>query len=240
MHCWMAQREATGKANPDVLAFHEGFADIVALFQHFSYRDLVRREIARSRGQVGTASLLGGLARQFGEAASRGGPLRDYSRFPKRIRYRETYDVHVRGSLLVKAVYDAFVAIVERRTGDLIQLASNGTGILRRGELHPVLVERLTDETCRVARHVLRMCIRAIDYCTPVNITYGGYLRALITSDLAYVEEDRYNYRTAFLESFRRHDLLSSNLRIVSIETLRWPEIPDQPNRLQGLVRRPW
>ncbi len=27
------------------------------------------------------------------------------------------------------------------------------------------------------------MCIRAIDYCAPVGITFGDYLRAVITAD---------------------------------------------------------
>ncbi|GAA0303560.1 hypothetical protein GCM10009087_11760 [Sphingomonas oligophenolica] len=217
-----AARGFRESSNPDVLAFHEGFADIVALFQHFGYRDLVLREIAAARGTTGAAGLLSGLARQFGEGASRGGPLRDYVNFPPDLSYATTFDVHDRGALLVKAVYDAFLLIVERRTGDLIRLATGGSGILRPGALHPDLVERLTDETCRAARHVLRMCIRAIDYCPSVDITFGSYLRALITSDLEQVDEDRFAYRMAFLESFRHLGLLPRNLRTVSIETLRW------------------
>jgi hypothetical protein len=69
---------------------------------------------------------------------------------------------------------------------------------------------------------VLRMCIRALDYCPPTDISFGAYLRALITADLDNVADDEHGYRTAFLESFRRHDLLPTNLRTVSIETLRW------------------
>jgi len=233
-------REAS---NPDVLAFHEGFADIVALFQHFQYRDLVRREIASARGTVSAAVLLAGLAGQFGEAASRGGPLRDYVKFPEELSYTTTLDVHDRGSLLVKAVYDAFLLIVERRTGDLIRLATGGSGILKPGALHPDLVERLTDETCRAARHVLRMCIRAIDYCPSVDITFGSYLRALITADLEQVDEDRFAYRMAFLQSFRRRGLLPRNLRTVSIDTLRWrgpvgPKLHAEPAWLAEAVEK--
>ena len=33
--------------NPDVLAFHEAFADIVAMFQHFTLPEVLRFEIAR-------------------------------------------------------------------------------------------------------------------------------------------------------------------------------------------------
>ena len=32
----------TDDTNPDVLAFHEGFADIVALFQHFTFPEVLK------------------------------------------------------------------------------------------------------------------------------------------------------------------------------------------------------
>jgi hypothetical protein len=209
-------------SNPDVRAFHEAFADIVALFQQFTYRDLVRREIARARGDLSAAGLLGGLARQFGEGTGKAGPLRRYPRLDPGVSYETTFATHARGSLLVAAVYEAFLAIVERRTGDLIRLATGGTGVLPQGAIHPDLVERLADETCRVAGQVLTMCIRAIDYCPPVDITFGEYLRAIITADVEQVPVDRYGYRVAFLEAFRRLQLLPRNLRTVSVETLRW------------------
>lgn len=212
-------REAS---NPDVRAFHEAFADIVALFQQFTYRDLVRREIAGAHGKLSAAALLGGLARQFGEGAGKSGPLRRYGQDNAELSYETTFETHDRGALLVGAIYQAFLAIVERRTNDLIRLATGGSGVLPQGALHPDLVERLTDETTRAARHVLNMCIRAIDYTPPVDITFGEYLRAIITADLEQVPDDRFGYRVAFLEAFRRLELLPRSLRTVSIETLQW------------------
>ena len=64
--------------NADVLAFHEAFADIVALFQHFSYPGVLRDQIARTRGDLARQSLLGQLAQQFGLASGRGDALRSY------------------------------------------------------------------------------------------------------------------------------------------------------------------
>src|SRR5260370_897068 len=52
-------------SKPDVPAFHEAFADIVALFQHFTITELVRFEIGRSHADLSAAGLLGGLAKQF-------------------------------------------------------------------------------------------------------------------------------------------------------------------------------
>ncbi|MDP1027769.1 S8 family serine peptidase [Sphingomonas sp. KR1UV-12] len=215
-------------SNRDVRAFHEAFSDISALFQQYTYRDLVRRQIARHRGALSAASLLGGLARQFGEGTGRSGPLRRYPDIDPGISYEDTLDTHRRGSLLTAAVYRAFLAIFDRRTSDLIRLATSGTGILPEGALHPDLVDRLTDEATRAARHVLTMCIRALDYTPPVDITFGEYLRAIITADMEEFPTDDLGYRVAFLEAFRALQLLPRSLRTVSADTLRWQE-PDEP-----------
>jgi hypothetical protein len=63
--------------NEDVLAFHEAFADIVALFLHFSYPGVLRHQIGQTRGDLSGENLLAQLAQQFGKAAGRGGALRD-------------------------------------------------------------------------------------------------------------------------------------------------------------------
>ena len=181
-----------------------------------------------------------GLARQFGEASGQRGPLRNYAKAdPKVLHYPDIAEVHDRGSILVYAVYDAFRWIVERRTNDLVRLATGGSGVLQPGEIHPDLVNRLTDQTCKAATHVQHMCIRALDYCPPVDITFGDYLRATITADLDYVENDELHYRTAFMEAFRKWNILPRDMRTVSEETLAW-NTPDQSDpkwdRLKGIV----
>ena len=217
-------------SNLDVPAFHEGFADIVALFQHFTMEDMVRFEIARVRGDLSAEGLLGALAKQFGEGSGQRGPLRDYVKIDnKKLRYQEETEPHARGSILVYAVYEAFRKIVACRTRDLVRLATGGSGVLPDGAISPDLTDRLTAETCKVARHLLRMCIRALDYCPPVDITFGEYLRALITADLDMVPNDRYGYRVAFIESFRKQGILPTDVRTVSEETLSWNTLRD-PN----------
>lgn len=218
-------------SNPDVPAFHEGFSDIVALFQHFTMRELVSFEIARAHGNLSAVNLLSGLARQFGEGSGRAGPLRDYGEPAMAgLDYETTMKPHARGSILVFAVYDAFLAIVARRTQNLIQLATGGSGVLPAGALHPGLVERLTDDIVKTARRMLDMCIRALDYCPAVDITFGEYLRALVTADLDAYPEDAQNYRLAFMEAFRRWKLLPRGVRTISEETLAW----DAPAGLPG------
>ncbi len=224
-------------SNPDVPAFHEAFADIVAIFQHFSISELVRFQMRQAHGKLDAARLLGSLAMQFGEGTNRGGPLRDYLAEGKNPRYPDEMEVHARGSILVSAVYEAFLSIVDRRTADLIRIATNGTGRLPQGALLPDLVERLTEETCKTARHVLRMCIRALDYCPAVDITFGEYLRALITADIDLVAVDRFHYRVAFMDAFRKRNLLPRDVRTVSEESLAWGTLANsQPAWLSELV----
>lgn len=108
--------------------------------------------------------------------------MRDYS--ASDLDYDKTFEPHKRGSILVFAVYQAFLAIIDRRIQDIVRLATGGSGVLPAGALHPGLVDRLTEETAKVAQQMLTMCIRALDYCPSVDITFGEYLRAVITADI--------------------------------------------------------
>jgi len=55
-------------SNPDMLAFHEAFADLVALFQHFSLPEVLEHQIANTRGDLASPNRLGELAQEFGAA----------------------------------------------------------------------------------------------------------------------------------------------------------------------------
>ena len=60
-------------SNVDVPAFHEAFSDLVALFLHFTYADVVERGIRELRGGFARGVLLTDLAREFGYARSKSG-----------------------------------------------------------------------------------------------------------------------------------------------------------------------
>jgi hypothetical protein len=226
-------------SNPDVLAFHEAFADIVAIFQHFTLPELLRYDIARTRGDLKIGELMSNLAHEFGEALGRSKALRSAIGVdPAKTNYANTKESHERGSILVAAVFDAFLKIYQRRVDDLLRIATGGTGILRPGAIHPELVDRLADEAAKTARHVLTICIRALDYCPPVDITFGDYLRALITADADLVGVDKYGYRVAFLESFRARGIETGNVRTLSVESLQWASPQRQMPRLGEYLSR--
>jgi hypothetical protein len=229
--------------NLDVLAFHEGFADIVALMQHFAMPEVLRAEIRRTRGDIEAESLLGGLAVQFGQATGRGGALREaigrleggkWQRLAADpSEYGRRLTPHSRGAILVAAVFDAFITIYKSRIADLLRIYTGGTGELAPGAIHPDLVNRLADEAYKSATHVLTMCIRALDYLPPVDVTFFEYLRALITADSDLVREDRFNYRLAFVEAFRRRGIYplshgtpgQATVPTMAVDTLRWQGI---------------
>ncbi len=219
---------------PDGLAFHEAFADIVALFQHFTFLEVVKHQIAKTRGDLETNNLLGELAQEFGRATGNRESLRDAlgekneatgkweRRAPDPRKLADELEPHGRGAILVSAVFDAFVTIYNSRIKDLRRIASGGTGILQEGELHPDLVNRLAKEAVKTAGQILTMCIRALDYCPPVDITFGDYLRALITADRDVVPSDDRGYRLAFIDAFRQHGIFPPKLRSLSEESLTW------------------
>jgi hypothetical protein len=210
-------------SNPDVLAFHEAFADIVALFQHFSQPEAVRNQIAQIRGYFDSDNLLSQFAKQFGEATGRRGALRDAIGTTKVLK--DTSEAHERGAILVAAVFNAFVTIYNARTTDLIRLATGGSGILPPGAIHPDLVERLSREAATVADHILRMCIRALNYCPPVDITFGEYLRAWVTADYDLDQDDLDGYRIALIDSFRERGIYPPHVLSLSQESLLWAKI---------------
>lgn len=221
--------------NEDMLAFHEAFADIVAIFQHFTLPGLVLDQMQKTRGDLGLNSLLATLAVQFGRATKRGGALRNaLGAFDKEGRrlapdpaeLLRASECHTRGAILVAAVFDAFLIIYDSRVSDLRRIATGGSGILSPGEIHPDLARRFADEAVKASQRVLNICIRALDYLPPVDITFGDYLRALITADADLVPDDPQRYRLAFIEAFRNRGIYPQDVRALGEDSLRWRLVP--------------
>jgi hypothetical protein len=216
--------------NVDMIAFHEAFADIVAIFQHFTTPGLLLDQIQRTRGDLGADNLLAKLASQFARATGQGDALRNaLGRFDKGERERpdpsllgRTFEPHARGAILVAAVFDAFVRMYASRIADLRRIATGGTGELPKGEIHPDLANRFAEEAVRLSQRVLNMCIRAIDYLPPVDVTFGDFLRALITADADFFPEDPRRYRLAFIESFRDRGIYPIDIRALAEDALKW------------------
>lgn len=214
-------------SNPDVLAFHEGFADIVAILQHFSFSGILAETIARTRTNLQSATPLVELAQQFGYATGKGRALRsavEATEKPDPTLYQTADEPHERGATLVAAVFDAFFSTYQARIQDLLRMATGGTGQLAAGELHPDLVGRVAGEAARTAQNVLTMCIRAFEYLPPVDVTFGDYLRALVTADYELVPNDPLEQRNALIESFRARGIIPTGVGSLALDALLWRE----------------
>jgi hypothetical protein len=234
--------------NPDVHALHEGFADVVALLQRFAHPTLLEHQIARTRGDLEQQNLLGELGQQFGLALGMRGALRSalgekkdgqwVPHQPDPRRLAASSEPHNRGAVFLAAVFSAFVAVYKLRSADLFRIASGGTGVLGPGAIHPDLVRRLAREAAAAAEAVLTMCIRGLDYCPPVDINFGTYLRAVITADAEVWPQERYPYRAAFAEAFRQWGIFPDGARGMGESELRFPQLDDP--EVRALTGRPY
>lgn len=162
------------------------------------------------------------LARQFGYATGAGRALRSALDQPDAKLYRSVIEPHARGSILVAAVFDAFFTTYQRRIKDLVRIATGGTGRLPDGDLHPDLVNRIAAEAAKTAQLILTMCIRAFDYLPPIDITFGDYLRALVTADYELFPADDYGQRGALIDAFRIRGIYPENVTSLAEESLLW------------------
>lgn len=218
-------------SNPDVVAFHEGFADLVGLFQRFSYRDLVRRALQKANGEL-SSSLLTDFARQFGEASGDGrGALRSAlladggpeTEVAAEYLYNPEKEGHALGAVLVAAVFDAFRWVFTAKTQPLRRLIA-----IRGGEPPTEYYDLLAKEAARLAGQFLNIVIRAVDYCPPVDLSFGDYLRALLTADHDLVADDDWGYREALVQGFRRYGIQVGDVPDLSEEALLW-QPPERP-----------
>lgn len=193
-------------ALPDQAAFHEAFADIVALLSVFSMPEVVVRLISERKGgtlrkedvdpeRLRTLSLVK-VAEELSDLVhrERGSGLRNSTELEPTeawmdITSNEWVEPHRRGEVLVAVVMRALIEIWRERLEGLIQEDK-----LDR--------DRAAEEGSKAAEHLLSMMIRAIDYCPPVDFEFADFLDALLLSDLEIVPDDPHDYRGTVKESF--------------------------------------
>lgn len=231
--------------HPDVPAFHEGFADLVALFQHFRYPSLVEQAI-EDHGGLNSDMLLE-LGREFGEALSgvEGRCLRhaiqqtvlpghNVDNQPLSYSDAPVNQPHQRSGILVSAIFSAYLQVYERRAKELLRLANFATHGQQQRGLPSELISLLANEATIIAEEFLSVCIRAIDYCPPLDMRFGDYLRAIITADRMLNKKDGTGMREALIREFRRRNVDLGKVRDLSEYSLEWnspspvdrPEIP--------------
>jgi hypothetical protein len=208
-------------SSADQAAFHEGFADVVALLSVFALSEVLQFLIARDvraepaderppAGLIGRdsvtverlmRSVLLGLADEMeGESGARINALRrsvELEPDPGILDRLEFTEPHRRGEVLVAAVMRAFVETWTRRVASL------------GGRRDPYLdLERVAEEGATIADLLLTMAIRALDYTPPIHIEFGTYLSALLTADAEVRNDDsRYKLRDGLKTWFGRYGI---------------------------------
>jgi len=203
-------------SSPEQAAFHEGFADIVALLSVFAVPGVVAAVIdlsneKRKENIVAQKDLtverlrqsaLMGLADEMGQelAQVRGQALRRSAEMPPSKTYMndpEYKEPHRRGEILVAATMNAFLTVWSNRLKSLGQIRP---GYLDRG--------RVVEEGASIADYLLTMMIRAIDYAPPVDLEFCDYLSAVLTSDHEINPDDsKYRFREILRETFIAYDI---------------------------------
>lgn len=239
--------------NIDVPAFHEGFSDLVALFLHFTYVDVVEQAIREAGAKFTHAALLSDIAREFGYARARSGKAEalrsgvdvqglapfDSDVLPSKTGGPRIYDAslepHTLGSVLVSAVFEAFATVVKRKTDRLYRIAGVNPDALGPDSLNEALIKAIAQEAGDVASQFLNICIRAIDYCPPADMELGEYLRALITADGDLEKTDKWGFREALMRSFRRRHIFPDHVQFMTEDAVRW-QPPAQALRIKRLA----
>ena len=210
----------TNPSTPDQAAFHEGFADVVALLSVFSLKEIMaaallgRKSAAPSGKRIRLIakthvtrkaiekSLLFGLGEQFGSelegaranALRRSIKLRPDRKLLKLPAFQEEHD---RGEVFAAAVMHSFLTMWIHRIGAL--------GVFPGDKYN---LDMVIEEGAKAADNLLTMAIRALDYCPPVDLSFSDYLAAMLTSDAETVPDDsRYKYRTVIRESFAAYGI---------------------------------
>jgi hypothetical protein len=210
-------------SGPDQAAFHEGFADIVALLSVFAQVEVVEEMLCRGLGlrgrnqQIPRASLappalrkgpFTALAKEMGAELqlARGEALRRSTELaPGKgwLRDDEFKEPHRRGEILVAAVMNAFI---ETWSGRLEKAASEGQ------TAHQAW--RVAEEGADIAATLLTMWIRALDYMPPVHVEFGDALSAALTADMEVRPDDRrLNLRHNLDASFKAYGIRSASKR---------------------------
>lgn len=215
------RRRFTQPSSPDQAAFHEAFADVVALLSIFSMPEVVAIVVdqaaegaspagAKPASESGlvrmetfdTANLVKsaifGVAEQLDDLNpdfQRVGALRRSVTLlpePGILDLPEFEEPHRRGEIVVAAIMRTFLEVWQRRLQPF-----------RIGRADHIDRRRAIEEGAAVADQLLTMCIRGLDYTPPVHIDFSDFLSAMLTADREVRPDDtRLELRSSLRETF--------------------------------------
>jgi hypothetical protein len=228
----------------DNAAIQEALADLTPLLFHFTNREIVLDTIQRTAGIIYRSQLdapatgarepqilaelasdnpLLALSGEFGDAIGNPGGIRNALLAPDPAAFASAREPHQRGAIVVAAIFDAMFSVYQRRTSDLFRIHRAGGGTIQGNYLPEPLAVRLSEEVERIATRFFGMCWRAIDYCPPISTTLSDFLRACVTADYVYANDDTWGVRDALIQAFRARGITPTGVPFSSEDALRWP-----------------
>lgn len=235
----------TNPSTPDQAAFHEGFSDVVALLSVFSLKEIVtaalvgpRKLPARGKSirlipkaavtrKALENSLLLGLGEQFGsemegaraDSLRRSVKLKPDAQILQSAEFQEEHD---RGEVFAAAMMHAFLSMWVHRIQAL--------GTFGAGKYN---LDAVVEEGAKAAENLLTMAIRALDYCPPVDLSFGDYLAAMLTADAETVPDDsRYAYRDVLHACFASYGITPPKGK--TTRHGQWPAFKDEASITYG------
>jgi hypothetical protein len=211
---------------PDQLAFHEAFADLVALLSVFNLPEVLDQQLEEpdTTGRIAASTLTVdaieqsvflAVAEQFGTSLGRGSALRRSVELPRDDSWRADSafsEPHRRGEVLVAAVMRTLCTMWANRLDALTQ-----NGRIDR--------DRAVEEGQMAAEHLLGMLIRAIDYTPPIELEFGDFLEAILVADETMAPDDKHDYRGSLKASFAEYGIEPSDTIVDFASTdTPWPD----------------
>jgi len=178
-------------------AFHEFVADLTAILtalRNTPVRHAVAEQAEKAGGKLDASTVINYLAEEFGNkvAAAHGAADRYYLRNAANNRkmehLKDNWSAHDWSEVLTGALFE----ILRKMT-----LAHYTGGDSMKSSLNDA------------SRRLVRLALRALDYCPPVDVQFADYARAFLHADELAYPEDHFEYRQIARQVFERRGVLA-------------------------------
>jgi hypothetical protein len=195
-----------GALTPQALALHEAVADVAALLCSLRCRELTRRVLDQTGGDIRRSTVFSGLGEEFASGLGDGGPylrnldsdlsLREDAPAPNRVDRSEPHALSqvLSGALYrtLRGLYDELRAEFERTEVADERLASRAEQAFVAKKVERFVRHGSRDAADARAKALFlagerlkRMLLRGLDYLPPGDVTFADVGRALLAADEA-------------------------------------------------------